>query len=46
MTFVIATQIFSAACFGFALFSLGRCIEILRATREINDITEAALRAK
>lgn len=42
--FILSTL--TVLCFGFALFSLGRCVEIMRNIRETNDKSIADLRSK
>lgn len=45
MTLNFILNLISIACFAFAFFSLGRCVEILRSIRETNDQTIADLRS-
>lgn len=44
MTLNFILNLISIACFAFAFFSLGRCVEIMRTIRETNDQTMADLR--
>ena len=44
MTIETFLTLIGLACFGFSMFSLGRCLEIMRSIRETNDETAAQLR--
>ena len=46
MTLNFILNLITFACFAFAFFSLGRCVEIMKSIRETNDETIADLRSK
>ena len=46
MTLNLILNLLVVGCLGFAVFSLGRCVEIMKSIRETNEETIADLRGK